>query len=262
MLIKRTERQARRGTLAAALPGQTEAGLDRRSFLRRSGLVAGGLAALGTLAAHQRPQGASRTAGQPGAHGHHPQEHLHALLGRLHGDRRSVERRLDRPGARLGIADQSRLALRQGRGGARTRARRPPAEISDEAGQRPVDQDVLGEGDRRDRRQDARDPREVRAGFGLLARLGQVLQRRRLSQPQVRGLLGHQQRRPPGPHLPLDHRRRRRQYLGLRRDDQQLQRHPQRQDHDHHGRQSRPRRIRCRCSTCSRARSSTARTSS
>ncbi|MPZ39160.1 MAG: molybdopterin-dependent oxidoreductase [Rhizobiales bacterium] len=49
MLIKRTERQARRSALTQALPGQSEASLDRRSFLRRSGLVAGGLAALGTL---------------------------------------------------------------------------------------------------------------------------------------------------------------------------------------------------------------------
>ncbi|MGH6771153.1 MAG: formate dehydrogenase subunit alpha [Xanthobacteraceae bacterium] len=49
MLIKRTERQARRGALAAALQTQSEAGLDRRSFLRRSGLVAGGLATLGAL---------------------------------------------------------------------------------------------------------------------------------------------------------------------------------------------------------------------
>jgi formate dehydrogenase major subunit len=49
MLIKRTERQARRGSLAAALKGQTDAGLDRRAFLRRSGLVAGGLASLGAL---------------------------------------------------------------------------------------------------------------------------------------------------------------------------------------------------------------------
>ena len=38
---------------------------------------------------------------------------------------------------------------------------------------------------------------------------------------------GTQQRRPPGAHLPLDHRRRRSQHLGLRRDDQFLQRHPQ-----------------------------------
>ena len=48
MLIKRTERQARRGNLAA-FAGQSESGLGRRAFLRRSGLAAGGLAALGAL---------------------------------------------------------------------------------------------------------------------------------------------------------------------------------------------------------------------
>ena len=56
MLIKRTERQARRGTLAAVLD-QTAGGVDRRTFLRRSGLAAGGLAALGAL-----PLGAVRKA--------------------------------------------------------------------------------------------------------------------------------------------------------------------------------------------------------
>ncbi len=49
MLIKRTERQARRGTLAGALAGQSGGGLDRRTFLRRSGLTVGGLAAVGAL---------------------------------------------------------------------------------------------------------------------------------------------------------------------------------------------------------------------
>ncbi len=49
MLIKRTERQARRGTLAAALASQSGGALDRRSFLRRSGLAVGGLAAVGAL---------------------------------------------------------------------------------------------------------------------------------------------------------------------------------------------------------------------
>jgi formate dehydrogenase major subunit len=47
MLIKRTERQARRGSLAAAFADQSGRSLDRRTFLRRSGLVAGGLTALG-----------------------------------------------------------------------------------------------------------------------------------------------------------------------------------------------------------------------
>ena len=49
MLIKRTEREARRGTLAAAFASQSGGGLDRRAFLRRSGLVAGSFASLGAL---------------------------------------------------------------------------------------------------------------------------------------------------------------------------------------------------------------------
>ena len=49
MLIKRAQREARRGTSVADLPIQAKDSLDRRSFLRRSGLAAGGLAALGTL---------------------------------------------------------------------------------------------------------------------------------------------------------------------------------------------------------------------
>ena len=169
---------------------------------------------------------------------HHPQEHLHALLGRLHRHRRSRQRRVGRPGAGLGFADQPRLALRQGRRDARTGARRPPPALSDEARERPMDPHLVGRRDQRDRRQADGDPRQVRRRFGLLARLGQVHQRGLVSQPQARRVLGHQQLRPPGAHLPFHHRRRRRQHLGLRRDDQQLQRHPQRQDHDHHGRQS------------------------
>src|ERR1700724_915099 len=53
MLIKRTERQSnslsRRGMLAASLTQSTGGSLDRRAFLRRSGLAAGSLAALGAL---------------------------------------------------------------------------------------------------------------------------------------------------------------------------------------------------------------------
>ena len=49
MLIKRSERQARRSSLSAALADQNSGGLDRRAFLRRSGLTVGGLAAVGAL---------------------------------------------------------------------------------------------------------------------------------------------------------------------------------------------------------------------
>jgi len=48
MLIRRAERAARRGTLAGAF-GEEPGGMDRRAFLRRSGLAAGALAAIGTL---------------------------------------------------------------------------------------------------------------------------------------------------------------------------------------------------------------------
>jgi hypothetical protein len=69
-----------------------------------------------------------------------------------------------------------------------------------------------------------------------------------VSVPQVRGVLGHQLGRPPGPHLPLHHRRRRRQYLGLRRDDQLLQRHRNSKTIVFMGRM-RPKPTRYRCST-------------
>ena len=49
MLIRRAERPARRGMLAGALPTEIDGGLDRRAFLRRSGLAAGSLAAVGAL---------------------------------------------------------------------------------------------------------------------------------------------------------------------------------------------------------------------
>ncbi len=49
MLIKRAERQTRRSHLAATVGKQVAGGLDRRSFLRKSGLVASGLATIGAL---------------------------------------------------------------------------------------------------------------------------------------------------------------------------------------------------------------------
>ena len=49
MLIRRTQRTARHNTPATALPPSSDAGLDRRSFLRRSGLAAGALTVLGAV---------------------------------------------------------------------------------------------------------------------------------------------------------------------------------------------------------------------
>ena len=49
MLIRKSERSARPGRLTAALSGASSGGVDRRAFLRRSGLAAGALAAVGSL---------------------------------------------------------------------------------------------------------------------------------------------------------------------------------------------------------------------
>jgi formate dehydrogenase major subunit len=57
VLIRKTEPRARRGRLSAAGADSSERGLDRRTFLKRSGLAASGLAALGSL-----PLGAVRKA--------------------------------------------------------------------------------------------------------------------------------------------------------------------------------------------------------
>ena len=62
MLIKKSERHARRGALAATLAAQSSGGVDRRTFLRRSGLAAGSLGVLGAL-----PLGGVRKAEAAGA---------------------------------------------------------------------------------------------------------------------------------------------------------------------------------------------------
>jgi formate dehydrogenase major subunit len=67
VLIKKAERNARRGSLAAALSSQ-QSGIDRRAFLQRSGLVAGGLAGLGALpltTVRQAEAGPTPVAGSP-----------------------------------------------------------------------------------------------------------------------------------------------------------------------------------------------------
>ena len=152
-------------------------------------------------------------------------DRLFALLGRLRRRRRRRERRLDPAGAGVRFAAEPRRALRQGRVDPRARPRRVPAQGADEARQRQVPEDQLGAGDRRGRRQAARAAQGVRPRRGVLDRQLEVQQRAGLPAPQVRLVLGHQQLRPPGADLPLDDGRRRSQHLGLRRDDQLVQRH-------------------------------------
>jgi formate dehydrogenase major subunit len=67
--------------------------------------------------------------------------------------------------------------------------------------------------------------KESGPGQRVLDRLVEAQQRAGLPDAQVRVDVGHQQLRPPGAHLPLDHGGRRGEHLGLWRDDQLLQRH-------------------------------------
>jgi hypothetical protein len=81
----------------------------------------------------------------------------------------------------------------------------------------------------RDHRQDAGAAQGQRPGQRVFCRLVQAQQRTGLPAAQVRQLLGQQQLRPPGPHLPLHHGGRCGQHLGLRRHDQFVQRHAKQQ---------------------------------
>ena len=116
-------------------------------------------------AGRQRPQGESSSGRSPHIGRNRSQERLHALLGWMHRDGGGAERGMDRPGAELGFPDQSRIALRQGRFGARARAQRAAASLSDEACGRAVDARLLGYGDQRDRRQAPGNPREIWAAI-------------------------------------------------------------------------------------------------
>ena len=57
MLVKRKQGEAARGRLASMAAGIATRTIDRRSFLRNSGLAVGGLAALGTIKGRHDPAG-------------------------------------------------------------------------------------------------------------------------------------------------------------------------------------------------------------
>ena len=140
-------RSAPRRTLGARI-----ATMDRRAFLKRSGLVAGAGAfasqlPYGTMGKAQAADESANGKARSASH------RLHALLGRLRGRRRRRERRVDAAGAGVRFAAEPRRALREGRVDPRARSRRAPAEVADEARQRQVPEDQLGAGDQRGRRQ-------------------------------------------------------------------------------------------------------------
>ena len=221
MLIKRTERSARRGRLAAALSGQATAGVDRRAFLRRSGLAAGGLAALGALPLASVRKAEAAAAG-PLTSGATIRKSIctHCSVG-CTVTAEVVERRLGPPGAgcdspiNRGSHCAKGASVRE-HGHGEHRLKYPMKLV-----ERQVDR--ASPGTRRSTRSATSCWRSARSRapdsvfwIGSSKNTNEGV----LPVPQVRRVLGHQQQRPPGAHLPLDHGRRRRQHLGLRRDDQ------------------------------------------
>jgi formate dehydrogenase major subunit len=121
VLIKRTHQHSlRHGSVAVSLSGQA-GGLDRRSFLRKSGLAGGALAALGTLPLGSVRKAEAAMAG-PLTAGATVRKSIctHCSVG-CTVTAEVLNGGMDRPGAELGFPDQSRLALRQGRLRARAR---------------------------------------------------------------------------------------------------------------------------------------------
>ena len=211
--------------LSRALPT-----MDRRAFLRRSGLGVGvGIAASQPHAGEEGPRRRGPRDGRRQGQDRGQAHRLHALLGGLRDRRGRRERRVGAPGAGVRLADQPGRALRQGRGRPRARPRRVPPALPDEAGERQVRAHQLGRRAERDQRQAAGAAQGQRPRLGVLGRLVQAQQRAGVPDAQVRQLLRQQQHRPPGAHLPLHHRRGRREHVGLRRDDQFVQRHAEQQ---------------------------------
>ena len=233
------------GASASALVSSLSRGLgraiptmDRRAFLRRSGLGVGAGMAASQLVLVKKAQAADSCQRRCRWKERCRQAHgLRPLLGRLRDRRGGRERHLGAPGAGVRFADQPRRALRQGCRGARERPRRVPPEGPDEAGGRQVPEDRLGPGLERDQRQDARAAQAERPRFDLRRRLVQAQQRAGLPAAQVDEPVGQQQLRPPGAHLPFDDRRRCGQHLGLRRDDEFVQRHAEQPGGDVHRQQ-------------------------
>ena len=227
LLTRKTDSARVAGPRLSRAMGARIATMDRRAFLKRSGLAAGAGAFASQLPLRHdaaRREAADDTADVQDAKCSAPSART----------ARSAARSTPWSRTACGCA-RSRCSIRRSTS-ARTarRARRCAStatastgcKYADEARQRQVPADQLGPGDQRDRRQAARRSARKRAPTRCSgsARSKHSNEQSYLLRKFV-SYLRQQQLRPPGAHLPLDHGRRRRQHLGLRRDDELVQRH-------------------------------------
>ena len=225
MLRKKMSGAAKGPRLSSALQEQAPGTLDRRAFLRNSGLAIGGLAAVSGVAGG-RVQKAEAQAAVGAKVDIKKSVCTHCSVGCTimaevqNGVWIGQEPGFDSP-LNLGAHCAKGAAAREHAHGDR-RLKYPMKLVGGKWTRISWDVAINEIGDKMlDIRQKSGQD------FGLLPGLRQVLQRAGLPVPQVLRLLGLQQRRPPGAHLPLHDRRGRREHVGLRRHDELLQRHPE-----------------------------------
>ena len=231
MLLTRQVRQRRRSRSASSPPRRGPLPtMDRRTFLKRSGLVAGA----GAFAS-QLPYGAIGKA-ERGEEGDATKVEVkrtvctHCSVGCAvdatveNGVWTRQEPVFDSP-LNLGAHCAKGASVREHGMHEHSHRLKTPMKLVNGKWQKIS----LGPGDQRGRRQAARDHEGVGSRRGVLGRQLEAQQRAVVPDAQVRVVLRHQQLRSPGAHLPLDDGRRRSQHLGLRRDDQLVQRHAEHQ---------------------------------
>ena len=225
MLVKRKPTAAARGagmfgSVAAAAP------MDRRAFLKRSGLAAGGLAAAGAVSSMSMVGKAEAGPTTPGVEIVRKKSICtHCSVGCTvtaevqNGVWVGQEPSWDSP-INNGTHCAKGAAVRELVHGDR-RLKYPMKLVDGQWKRLSWDQAIDEIGAKLLEIREKAGPE-----FGVLAGLGQVLQRGGLPVPQDGGVLGHQHGGPSGAHLPLHDGRGCREHVGLRRHDQQLQRHP------------------------------------
>ncbi len=218
MLRKKVGGVARGPRLSSSLAAISQSAVNRRDFLKNSGLTVGGLAAIGALNTGTATKAVAASAGKDKVDivksvCTHCSVGCTVLAEVSTGVWIGQEPGFNSP-FNLGAHCAKGASVREHAHG--ERRLKYPTKLVGGKWQRISWDDAINEiGD-----QMLKIREEFGAGFGLLARICQTQQRTGLSGSQVRRLLGLEQRRSPGPYLSLDHGRRCCQHLGLWCDDE------------------------------------------